>query len=89
MADFVPEQVDLAKVVRIFERRFGAALPQGYVLGRSMFRDAIVEELGCSELDAENLVDTMIGLGYLQFDGSPSEAIDNLEPWTISTKEGE
>ena len=87
--DFVPEQVDLAELAQNLKRRYGAATPQGYVLGQSMFRDAIAEQLGCSELDAENLVDTMIGLGYLQFKGSPSEAIDNLEPWTISTKDGE
>ena len=86
---FVLEQVDLAKLAQNLDRRFGAAVPQGYVLGKSILRDSIVELLGCSELDAENLVDMMIGLGYLHFKGSPTKAIDCLEPWTISTKEGE
>jgi hypothetical protein len=56
---------------------------------RAYFEMPSWNSLVALELDAENLVDTMIELGYLQFEGSPSEAINNLEPWTISTQEGE
>lgn len=80
------DDIDLAKLALALKRQFAASPPQGYVLGRSIFRDAIVERLQCSELEGENLVDTLVSLGYLCFKGSP-EAIDNLEPWAITTKE--
>ena len=83
---FSIDDVDLASVAQRLKRVFSNAPPQGYVLGRSAFRDAVVEQLGCSELEAENLVDTLVNLGYLRFKGSP-EQVDNLEPWVISTNE--
>jgi len=40
--------------------------PVGYLRGRSYFRDVIVHELGCSDYEAENLVDTLELQGYLR-----------------------
>jgi competence protein ComEC len=46
--------------------------PVGYLRGRAYFRDVIVHELGCSELEAEDLVETLEMNGYLRFTGDPS-----------------
>lgn len=84
---FEVEQVDLTKLARDLYRQFDKAPPLGYLLGRGVLRDAVVEQLGCSELEAENLVETLISLEYLTFKGSPTEEVDCLQPWAISTKE--
>lgn len=46
--------------------------PVGYLRGRSYFRDVVARELGCSDLEAEELVDTLEMHGYLRFTGDPS-----------------
>lgn len=86
--DFSPESVDLAVLVADLKRRFAGSPPRGYVLGRSEIRDAVVDVLSCSQLQAEDLVDTLVSLGYAQFEGSPSAEVDELLPWHFSAKLG-
>ncbi len=86
--DFSPESVDLATLSNDLKRRFAALPPRGYVLGRSELRDAVVEILACSQLQAEELVDTMISLGYVRFEGSPSAEVDDLQPWYFAKEAG-
>lgn len=38
----------------------------GAIVGRTRFRDEVARHLGCSKLEAETLVDTMIGRGFLR-----------------------
>lgn len=85
---FSPEEVDLAVLTRQLKTRFAELPPQGYVLGRSEIRDAVVEILGCSQLQAEELVDTMISLGYARFEGSPGDEVDEMQPWRFSADLG-
>ncbi|MEZ4273432.1 MAG: hypothetical protein R3C68_18955 [Myxococcota bacterium] len=45
------------------------ALPcclQGYIIGKTAIRDAVMQELQCSALFAEELVDTMESRGFIQ-----------------------
>jgi hypothetical protein len=74
MATFDIEQVDLAALVAMMRSRFESP-PAGAVVGRTQMRDAIAEHLGCSLLQAEQLVDTMIarGLVRLERDGGGRE----------------
>ena len=57
--------------------------PVGYLRGRSYFRDLIVHELRCSELEAEDLVDTLEMNGYLHFEGDPSERSVADSRWDV------
>jgi hypothetical protein len=55
----------------------------GYLRGRSWFRDVLVEELGCSELEAEELVDTLENNGYIRFLGDPSVRSRAESRWSV------
>jgi hypothetical protein len=56
---FDPESVDLAVVARWLRDVYGSSV-EGSVVGRTMLRDEVVRRLGCSQLEGEQLVDTMI-----------------------------
>lgn len=60
---FDPESVDLAALQSALERRCGTFV-EGDVVGRTRLRNEVVDQLGCSVLDAERIVDTMIGRGF-------------------------
>ena len=78
-----PEDTDLAELARTLQRTFSDRPPTGYLPGRTAFRDALVANLECSQLEAEELVDTMVGHGYLRYRGEPTAKIDELETWQI------
>lgn len=84
--DFRPEAIDLARVAGELERVFLGAPPTGYVLGRTAMRDAVVRFLDCSQLQAEEIIDTMIARGLLMYQGSPAEQVDDLRPWWIAKR---
>ena len=63
--------------------------PVGYLRGRSYFRDVIVHEMKCSDLEAEEMVDTLETNGYLKFEGDPrerSEVRADVLPVTAHTR---
>jgi hypothetical protein len=64
---FSVEEVDLAALARALAARFGRVLAQGYLHGRTVLRDAVAAQLGCSLLEAEALVDTLEAAGYLRY----------------------
>src|SRR6266542_3720151 len=67
------EDVDLMEIAERLRRHIPEGEPPGgYLRGRSYFRDVLAHELGCSELEAEELVDTLEMNGYLKFEGDPS-----------------
>jgi hypothetical protein len=67
------EDVDLMSLAqRLRDRIPPTEPPVGYLRGRSYFRDLVQAELGCSDLEAEELVDTLEMNGYLKFLGDPS-----------------
>ena len=61
------EEIDLASLARALHRRFGAQLEENYLDGRTLLRDAVAEVVGCSELEAEELVDTLEAMRYVRF----------------------
>jgi hypothetical protein len=79
MATFDIEQVDLAALVAMMRSRFESP-PAGAVVGRTQMRDAITEHLGCSLLQAEQLVDTMIARGLVRLEREAG----GLEIWRFS-----
>ncbi len=73
------ESVDLASVTESLRRRFGAELLQDELPGRTMIRDAVVEQLGCSMLEAESIVDTMVLRGFVRV----AHGAEGLPLWKI------
>jgi hypothetical protein len=86
MADFRPEDIDLAEVAASLQDQFRNQLPVGYIPGKTKIRDAVMSKLGCSALEAERIVDTMSMRGFLRYGGTPSGALDGPLPWLIETK---
>lgn len=66
---FRPEDVDLAEVAESLERTTSGVPLMGYFEGKTALRDLVVTELGCSELEAEQVVDTMVSTGFLRYSG--------------------
>jgi competence protein ComEC len=80
------EDLDLDDVAERLRRHIPEGEPPvGYLRGRSYFRDVLAHELGCSELEAEELVDTLEMNGYLRFEGDPSVRSRAESRWDIET----
>jgi competence protein ComEC len=78
------EDLDLEDVAERLRRHIPEGEPPvGYLRGRSYFRDVLTHELHCSELEAEELVDTLEMNGYLKFDGDPSIRSRAESRWDI------
>jgi hypothetical protein len=77
------EDVDLAQIAADLRGVFESAPPTGYVRGRTAIRDAVVARLGFSEAVAERLVETMVGRGFIRFEGDPARADTGDSVWTF------
>lgn len=78
------EGLDLRDVAERLRRHIPPTDPPvGYLRGRSYFRDVLVSELGCSALEAEDLVDTLQMNGYLRFLGDPASRSQAESRWEI------
>ena len=81
----IVENVDLAVLTDSLRLRFAAAPPIGYLNGRTVLRDAVTRELECSELEAEDIVDTLIAQGFLRYGGDPQSEIDDDRSWALGS----
>ena len=63
----IPEEIDLQELAAAIRRRYGRHLYASYLRGKTLMRDAIVVELGCSACEAEELVETLELMGYVRF----------------------
>ena len=68
------ENVDLAVVAAMLARKLEGHGVEGFVRGRTVLRDIVTEHFGCSEFEAEALIDTMVGRGFVRFTGDPGSA---------------
>jgi hypothetical protein len=75
-----PESVDLADLARQLARVVPPDARSGSLRGRTIFRDATVTLLHCSELEAEQLVDTLVARGFLALD---RDERDEPATWTV------
>jgi hypothetical protein len=69
-----PEAVDLAALAERLGKQTPSSPIGGYLVGKTWFRDAVVSNLGCSELEAEQIVDTLVMRGFLVYSGDPRSA---------------
>ena len=83
MGQLVVEDIDLAALVQTLRARFGDAQPRGFLEGRTALRDAAAAELDCSDLEAEDLVDTLVARGFVRYEGDPQAELDDGRPWTL------
>lgn len=65
MEHFDPETIDLAELTSQLRSTCGPTI-EGTVVGRTVLRDEVSRLLGCSLLEAEQMVDTMIGRGFIR-----------------------
>lgn len=71
---FDPENVDLAVVAGWLRETYGSSVV-GAVVGRTLLRDEVVRRLGCSQLEGEQLVDTMVARGIVVERESPERGV--------------
>jgi hypothetical protein len=55
------------------QRRFLDAPAIGAIRGRTDLRDAVAEKLSCSQLEAEELVDSLVANHLITFEGEHGE----------------
>jgi hypothetical protein len=77
------EEVDLAELTASLRTRLGGAAPVGYLDGRTVLRDAVAEELCASDLEAEEIVDTLVERGFVRYQGDPRAALDDASVWLL------
>jgi hypothetical protein len=83
---FIPENIDMAELAGVLQTVFASEPPRGYLIGRTQLRDAVARRLECSELQAEEVVDTMVSLGYLKYEGPSGTEVDPLFCWWIDAR---
>lgn len=67
------DDIDLAALARYVRDCVPSYLRGGSVPGRTAVRNAIADHLGCSEMLAEDVVETMIARGFLILVGDERE----------------
>jgi hypothetical protein len=77
------EDVDLAELTARLRLRFRGESPGGYLDGRTALRDAVCAELTCSELEAEDVVETMVVRGFVHYEGDPRAALPEEARWRL------
>lgn len=80
----ISEDLDLRQLTAEIKAALGPGEPVGYLRGKSMMRNLLVDLKGFSELEAEELIDTLELQGFLRFLGDPTERSVADSHWDIS-----
>lgn len=81
----ISEDLDLRQLTAELKDVLGHGEPVvGYLRGKSLMRDMLVEMKGFSELEAEELIDTLELRGFLRFLGDPAERSVADAPWEFT-----
>ncbi|SEL96936.1 hypothetical protein SAMN05444354_11072 [Stigmatella aurantiaca] len=80
----ISEDLDLRQLTADIKAALGPGEPVGYLRGKSMMRNLLVDMKGFSELEAEELIDTLELQGFLRFLGDPTERSVADSHWDIS-----
>lgn len=67
MNQVLVEEIDLRSLALSLRRMLGRYLTAGYLDGKTLLRDAVVAQLGCSDVQAEELVETLELNGFVRF----------------------
>jgi hypothetical protein len=80
----IPDDLDLQQLTAQLKSALAPGEPVGYLRGKSLMRDMLVSMKGFSELEAEELIDTLELRGFLRFLGDPTERSIADSHWDIS-----
>jgi hypothetical protein len=80
----ISDDLDLRQLASDLKVLVGHGEAVGYLRGKSLMRNLLVERKGFSELEAEELIDTLEMQGFLRFLGDPSERSVADAPWEIT-----
>ena len=84
------EEIDLADLAMRLKERLGSVLPEDYLDGRTVIRDTLEAQLGCSAMEAEDLVETLESREYLRFPTNADETHSNQPSrWVIGIPSAE
>ncbi|MFZ5471200.1 MAG: hypothetical protein ACOZIN_17395 [Myxococcota bacterium] len=82
----IPEDLDLSQLTRELRDQLAPGEPVGYLRGKALMRDVLVHQRGFSELEAEELIDTLELRGFLHFLGDPAERSHAESHWDLEPK---
>lgn len=74
------EAIDLAELTLTLEERVPPGARAGELDGRTAFRDATMDVLDCSALEAEELVDTLVVRRFLVLERDEEAPIWRIRP---------
>ena len=80
----ISDDLDLRQLTSELKAKLGPGEPVGYLRGKALMRDLLVDTRRFSELEAEELIDTLELRGFLRFLGDPSERSVADSHWEIS-----
>jgi hypothetical protein len=75
------DDIDLQQLTEELHETLHHGEPVGYLRGKALMRDALVHRKAFSELEAEELIDTLELRGYLHFLGDPTERSEADSHW--------
>lgn len=84
-----PESVDLNRVAERLHSLFVHHPPAGYLDGKTAMRNALEDSFGVSEMDAEELVDTLETRGFVHYEGDPTAPTEVDTYWSIDDRREE
>ncbi|HZS38950.1 MAG TPA: hypothetical protein VFF06_19085 [Polyangia bacterium] len=88
MAPLALEEVDLHALADSIRHRLGEHLEANYLRGKTILRDAVAEQLACSDVEAEQLVETLELNGLVRFPQLADETHPaTRRPWIIGDEE--
>ena len=80
----ISDDLDLRQLTSELRDSLGPGEPVGYLRGKSLMRDVLVGRMRYSELEAEELIDTLESRGFLRFLGDPTERSVADSHWEFS-----
>jgi hypothetical protein len=84
------ESVDLLELSLWLERRIAESPASGgFLQGKTRMRDAVASKLGCSELEAEQVTDTLVARGFVRFlsdDDEPARPGSTPGRWQVARR---
>jgi len=80
----ISDDLDLRQLTSDLKHMLAPGEPVGYLRGKALMRDMLVDTKGFSEYEAEELIDTLEARGFLRFLGDPTERSVADAHWEIS-----
>jgi hypothetical protein len=80
----INDDLDLQQLTAELKSALGPGEPIGYLRGKSLMRNVLVDMKGFSELEAEELIDTLELRGFLRFLGDTTARSVADAHWEIS-----